>query len=33
MIGQLLMFNCEQGKAIACHSYDDEITYDVFLND
>lgn len=33
MIGQLLMFNCEQGKAIACHSYDDEITYDIFLND
>ena len=32
MIGQLLMFNFNKGKAIAVHSYDDEISYELFID-
>lgn len=32
MIGQLLMFNYNKGKAIAVHSYDDEISYELFID-
>ena len=31
MCGQLLMFNFELGKAIACHSYESRIPYDIFI--
>ena len=31
MRGQLLMFNFELGKAIACHSYESTIPYDIFI--
>lgn len=31
MCGQLLMFNNELGQAIACHSYEKKIPYDIFL--
>ena len=31
MRGQLLMFNMEKKKAIACHSYESFIPYDVFI--
>ena len=33
MRGQLLMFNYEKGKAIACHSFENIIPYDVFIFD
>ena len=32
MIGQLLMFNFEKEKALAIHSYDDNISYDLFID-
>ena len=32
MIGQLLMFNFNKGKAIAIHSYDDNISYSLFID-
>ena len=32
MCGQLLMFNFELGKAIACHSYESRIPYDIFID-
>ena len=31
MRGQLLMFNREKKKAIACHSYESHIPYDAFI--
>lgn len=31
MRGQLLMFNRDKGKAIACHGYESDIPYDVFI--
>ena len=31
MRGQLLMFNFDLGKAIACHSYESKIPYEIFL--
>lgn len=31
MIGQFLIFNFEENKAIACHSYDDNITSTIFI--
>ena len=31
MRGQLLMFNRDKGKAIACHAYESGIPYDVFI--
>ena len=31
MRGQLLMFNFELGKSIACHSYESRIPYDIFI--
>ena len=31
MRGQLLMFNLEKEKAIACHSFEDKIPYDIFI--
>lgn len=33
MRGQLLMFNMEKGKAIACHSYESTIPYDILMVD
>ena len=33
MRGQLLMFNFEKGKAIACHSYESKIPYDIFIDE
>lgn len=33
MRGQLLMFNFEKGKAIACHSYENNIPYDIFIDE
>ena len=33
MRGQLLMFNMEKGKAIACHSYENKIPYDIFIDE
>ncbi len=33
MRGQLLMFNFEKGKAIACHSYEGKIPYDIFFEE
>lgn len=32
MIGQLLMFNFEKEKALAIHSYDDNISYSLFID-
>lgn len=32
MRGQLLMFNLEKKKAIACHSFEDQIPYSIFLD-
>ena len=32
MIGQLLMFNFEKEKALAVHSYDDNISYSLFID-
>lgn len=31
MRGQLLMFNFKKGRAIACHSFEEKIPYDIFL--
>lgn len=31
MRGQLLMFNREKGKVIACHSYENRLPYDIFI--
>lgn len=31
MRGQVLMFNFELNKVIACHSFDDDISYDIFI--
>ena len=31
MRGQILMFNFELNKVIACHSFDDDISYDIFI--
>lgn len=31
MRGQLLMFNRDKGKSIACHGYESDIPYDVFI--
>ena len=33
MRGQLLMFNMEKGKAVACHSYESKIPYDIFIDE
>ena len=33
MRGQLLMFNMEKGKAIACHSYESTIPYKILMDD
>ena len=33
MRGQLLMFNLDKGKAIACHSYEKRIPYDLFFEE
>ena len=33
MRGQLLMFNYEEGKAIAFHSYENRIPYEIFFED
>lgn len=33
MRGQLLMFNMEKGKAIACHSYESTIPYKILMAD
>ena len=33
MRGQLLMFNMEKGKAIACHSYESTIPYKILMSD
>lgn len=33
MRGQVLMFNFDRGKAIACHSYENEIPYDIFIDE
>lgn len=33
MRGQLLMFNMEKGKAVACHSYEGKIPYDIFIDE
>ena len=33
MRGQLLMFNMEKGKAIACHSYESTIPYKILMGD
>lgn len=33
MRGQLLMFNFDKGKAIACHSYTDKIPYEIFIDE
>lgn len=30
MRGQLLMFNFETGKAVACHSFEDNLSFDIF---
>ena len=32
MRGQVLMFNFELNKVIACHSFDDDISYDIFID-
>ena len=32
MRGQILMFNFELNKVIACHSFDDDISYDIFID-
>lgn len=32
MRGQILMFNFELNKVIACHSFDDDISYNIFLD-
>ena len=32
MRGQLLIFNINQGKAIACHSFENGIPYEIFLD-
>jgi CubicO group peptidase (beta-lactamase class C family) len=32
MRGQLLMFNFKLNKVISCHSYDDNISYKIFIN-
>ena len=33
MRGQLLMFNIEKGKAVACHSYENTIPYKILMAD
>lgn len=33
MRGQLLMFNFDKGKAIACHSYESKIPYNIFIDE
>ena len=32
MRGQILMFNFELNKVIACHSFDDDISYNIFID-
>lgn len=33
MCGQFLVFNCEKGKAVACHSYSGDVSYDIFIEE
>ncbi len=33
MCGQFLVFNCEKGQSVACHSYSGDVSYDIFIEE